>query len=72
VHESNNISSIIQLVKTGLGISIVPTNILKSHQYPELGFIELKKVNLFTDILLATPRQSDSEIAREAISFLLK
>jgi DNA-binding transcriptional LysR family regulator len=72
VHESNNISSIIQLVKNGLGISIVPTNIVKSHNYPELGFLELKKPNLFTDILLATPKGIDSEIAREAIQFLLK
>lgn len=72
VHESNNISSIIQLVKNGLGISIVPTNIVKSHNDPELGFLELKKVNLFTDILLATPKLSDSEIAQEAITFLLK
>jgi len=32
----------------------------------------LKKVNLFTDILLATPKLSDSEIAQEAITFLLK
>ncbi|MBY0479982.1 MAG: LysR family transcriptional regulator [Chitinophagaceae bacterium] len=72
VHESNNISSIIQLIKNGLGISIVPTNILKSHQYPDLGFVELKKVNLFTDILLATPKFSNSEIAASAISFLLK
>jgi DNA-binding transcriptional LysR family regulator len=72
VHESNNISSIIQLVKNGLGISIVPTNILKSHHYPELGFLELKKANQFTDILLATPKNSDAEIAREAINFLLK
>ncbi len=72
VHESNNISSIIQLVKNGLGISIVPTNIVKSYNYPELGFLELKKPNLYTDILLATPKDSDSEIAREAIQFLLK
>jgi LysR family transcriptional regulator, benzoate and cis,cis-muconate-responsive activator of ben and cat genes len=72
VHESNNISSIIQLVKNGLGISIVPTNIVKSYNYPELGFLELKKPNLYTDILLATPKGSDSEIAREAIQFLLK
>lgn len=71
VHESNNISSIIQLVKNGLGISIVPTNIVKSHNYPELGFLELKKLNYFTDILLATPKLSDSEIAQEAIQFLL-
>lgn len=72
VHESNNISSIIQLVKNGLGISIVPTNIVKSYNYPELGFLELKKPNLYTDILLATPKDSDSEIAREAIQFLLQ
>jgi len=72
VHESNNISSIIQLVKNGLGVSIVPTNILKSHSYPEIGFIEIKSVNLFTDILLATPREHQSEIAQKSIEFLSK
>ena len=72
VHESNNISSIIQLVKNGLGASIVPTNILKSHHYPEIGFIELKKKNLFTDVLLATPKGVKSEIADAAINFLLR
>lgn len=72
VHESNNISSIIQLVKNGLGSSIVPTNILKSHNYSELGFIELKKGNLYTDVMIATPKDDESEIANEAIGFLLK
>lgn len=72
VHESNNISSIIQLVKNGLGVSIVPTNILKSHLSPELGFLELKSVGLFTDILLATPKEHHSEIAQKAIAFLKK
>lgn len=70
VHESNNISSIIQLVKNGLGISIVPTAIMKSHDYPELEFVELKKMNLFTDILLATPKGNPSEISKAAIAFL--
>lgn len=70
VHESNNISSIIQLVKNGLGVSIVPTNILKSHVSPDLGFIELNSVQLYTDILLATPKDHDSEIAQTAIEFL--
>jgi DNA-binding transcriptional LysR family regulator len=72
VHESNNISSIIQLVKNGLGVSIVPTNILKSHSSPELGFIELNSVHLYTDILLATPKDYHSEIAQTAIEFLSK
>ena len=72
VHESNNISSIIQLVKNGLGASIVPTNILKSHQYPEIGFIELKKENLYTDVLIATQKGKKSEITEAAIEFLLR
>ena len=72
VHESNNISSIIQLVKNGLGISIVPTAIKKSHNYPELEFVELKKTALFTDILLATPKGNPSEISKAAIAFLME
>lgn len=72
VHESNNVSSIIQLVKNGLGVSIVPTTILKSHVSPELGFVELKAINLFTDILLAIPKDHYSEIAQNAIEFLKK
>ncbi len=72
VHESNNISSIIQLVKNGLGISIVPTAIMKSHNYPELEFLELKKADHFTDILLVTPKGNPSEISKLAIQFLTK
>lgn len=72
VHESNNISSIIQLVKNGLGVSIVPTTIQKTHNFPELAFVELKKVNLYTDILLATPKGNPSEISKSAIAFLME
>lgn len=71
VHESNNISSIIQLVKNGLGTSIVPTNVVKSHSDEKLGFIELRKVNLYTDVQLAVSKHHDSEIAQCALSFLL-
>lgn len=72
VHESNNISSIIQLVRNGLGISIVPTSLSKIHDYPEINFLALKKVNLFTQVLLARPQGEASEIAESAISFLTK
>ncbi|MFC5682161.1 LysR family transcriptional regulator [Flavobacterium sp. MAHUQ-51] len=70
VHESNNISSIIQLVKNGLGISIVPSAIQKTHNYPELKYINLQKAQRYTDILLATPKGNPSEIAQKAITFL--
>ena len=72
VHESNNINSIVQLVKNGLGISIVPSNIAKNNQDPEIDFIELKKVNLFTDVSLITSKEDDSEITKSAVDFLLK
>ena len=72
IHESNNINSIVQLVKNGLGISIVPSNIAKNNQNPEISFIELKKVNLFTDVSLITSKEDDSEITKSAVDFLLK
>ena len=71
VHESNNINSIVQLVKNSLGISIVPSNIAKNNQDPEIGFIELKKVNLYTDVSLVTSKEDDSEITKSAVEFLL-
>jgi DNA-binding transcriptional LysR family regulator len=71
VHESNNINSIVQLVKNGLGISIVPSNIAKNNQDTGIGFIELKKVNLFTDVSLITSKEDDSEITKSAVYFLL-
>jgi len=71
IHEANNINSIVQLVKNGLGISIVPSNIAKNNQDSEIGFIELKKVNLFTDVSLITLKEDDSEITKTAVAFLL-
>lgn len=72
VHESNNINSIVQLVKNGLGISIVPSNIARNNPDPDIGFIELKKVNLRTDVSIITSKEDDSEITRSAVEFLLK
>jgi DNA-binding transcriptional LysR family regulator len=71
IHEANNINSIVQLVKNGLGISIVPLNIAKNNQDPEIGFIELKKVNLRTDVSIITSKEDDSEIIKSAVDFLL-
>ncbi len=70
VHESNNINSIIQLVRNGLGISIVPASLARDHTYSELKFLKLKRTNLFTEVLLATPKNQESEIASKAIEFL--
>jgi LysR family transcriptional regulator, benzoate and cis,cis-muconate-responsive activator of ben and cat genes len=58
------------LVKNGLGISIFQTNVVKNYNDPELDFVELKKGNIFTDILLATPKNQQSEISKVAVDFL--
>jgi len=70
VHESNNINSIIQLVRNGLGVSIVPTSLKNIHIYPELSFIDLDNT-YSTDVLLATPKNEESQITNSAVSFLL-
>ena len=71
VHESNNINSIIQLVRNGLGVSIVPSSMKNCHRYSELSFLDLGNT-LTTDVLIATPKKVESEISDSAISFLLK
>jgi DNA-binding transcriptional LysR family regulator len=70
VHESNNVSSILQLIKDGLGSSILPYNIHKNNIHGEVGFLELKSANQFSEVLLATPRGDNSDIAQTAITFL--
>ncbi len=70
VHQSNNINSIIQLVRNGLGISIVPSSLKKIHIYLELSFLDLDN-NFSTDVLLATHYSDESESTYSAISFLL-
>ena len=66
----NNINSIIQLVRSGLGVSIVPSSLQKSHKYPELFFLDLKS-NFSIDVLLAKPKNDTSEITNAILTFLL-
>ncbi|GAA4850457.1 LysR family transcriptional regulator [Algivirga pacifica] len=71
VHEANNMHSILQLVKNGLGVSIVPAGVGRNHKDdPNLGFFEIKVPGLSTDVLLATPEVEKNEITQEAIRFL--
>lgn len=71
VHEANNINSIIQLVKKGLGISILPASIAENYDYAEVRFYPLAKIDLFTEVLLTIPKNEPSEITQVAIKELL-
>ncbi len=70
VHESNNINSIIQLVRNGLGVSIVPRSVREKNDFPELSFLDID-TRFSTDVLLATPINEHSQITKAALSFLL-
>ena len=70
VHESNNVNSILQLVRNGLGVSIVPSSLKKSHQYSELSFLDLNS-ELTTDVLISYPNSDQSEITDAALEYLL-
>jgi len=71
VHESNSISSIIRLVRNGMGISIVPSCLSSIYTSGNLGFIRIKRIQLSTRVLLVTPKDDNSEIDEAAISFLM-
>lgn len=70
IHESNNVNSIIQLVRNGLGVSIVPSSTKTNHAYPELSYLDLSN-RFSTDVLLATHKKDQSEITESAMDFLL-
>ncbi|MCO4292037.1 LysR family transcriptional regulator substrate-binding protein [Solitalea sp. MAHUQ-68] len=65
VHESKNVSSILQLINDGLGASILPTSFVKNNLKEELGFLELTSSN-------QSPQESPSVISEKAIDFLKK
>lgn len=52
-HEANNIHSILQLVESGLGVSILPSSLKKQHTHLNLSFIELADIPVNTEVVLA-------------------
>lgn len=53
VHEANNVHSILRLVESGLGVSIVPFSLQEQYSYLSLRFIPIPEIPLFTEVVLA-------------------
>lgn len=70
VHQSNNINSIAQMVKNGMGLSIVPSSLSSNYTFEELGYLELQNTKQTTDVVFAYNQDQCSEITAEAIDFL--
>ncbi|BDD06997.1 LysR family transcriptional regulator [Aureibacter tunicatorum] len=68
LHEANNINSIIELVKAGLGISIIPSKV--KERYSDLKFLELNP-KFHTNVLIATSKNDTSIVTEKALQILL-
>lgn len=53
VHEANNMHSILRLVESGLGVSIVPASLKDQYAYLKLSFIPLESVKVSTEVVIA-------------------
>jgi len=69
-HESNRVGSILNLVNEGLGVSILPTSVAKHTVYKDLSYLEIKSIKLYSDVLLASPKDAHAPIVKVAKDFL--
>lgn len=53
VHEANNVNSILQLIESGLGVSILPASLQQQYGHLEVDFIQLKGIPVHTEVVLA-------------------
>lgn len=56
-HACNTISSILELVHIGAGISVVPQSVQSQYQHLHINFLNLGEASIKTDILLAYTKQ---------------
>lgn len=52
-HEVNNVHSILRLVESGLGVSIVPRSLKHQYSYLNIEFIELPEMPVYTEVVAA-------------------
>jgi DNA-binding transcriptional LysR family regulator len=52
-HEANTVHSILRLVESGAGISILPRSIKEHYPYLKLSYFELKSLPIRTEVVLA-------------------
>ena len=52
-HEANNVHSILKLVESGLGVSIVPASLKDQYSGMQLSFLELPEITVSTEVVLA-------------------
>lgn len=56
-HEANNVHSILQLVESGLGVSILPLSLKEQYSHLKISFIELSDIPVNTEVVMAYKAQ---------------
>ncbi len=63
-HEANNVHSILRLVESGLGVSIVPQSVRQQYAQANLSFIELPPMPITTEVVIACKAENQHPAAK--------
>ncbi|TYR35331.1 LysR family transcriptional regulator [Sphingobacterium phlebotomi] len=70
-HECNNISSILELVHLNAGITVVPQSVQYQYSHLAIRFINVDKIAIKTDILLAYAKENEHPVLPIMRQFIL-
>jgi len=60
-HEANNVHSILRLVESGAGVSILPHSLKEHYKYLQINFADLKNLSIYTEVVLAYKNNNHQE-----------
>lgn len=60
-HEANNVHSILRLVESGAGVSILPQSLKEHYQFLRIRFTSLKDLPIYTEVVLTHKKNNDQE-----------
>lgn len=52
-HEANNVHSILRLVESGAGVSILPHSLKEHYHYLKVDYIDLEELPIYTEVVIA-------------------
>ena len=64
LHEANNMHSILRLVESGLGVSIVPQSVRHQYEKANLSFIDLPPMPISTEVVIASKPENAHPAAK--------
>lgn len=70
-HECNNISSILELVHLNAGITVVPQSVQYQYSHLAIRFVNVDKIAIKTDILLAYAKENEHPVLPVIRQFIL-